>query len=429
MTRRLTIAAALACVLCLCLASAAPAAYDRDSVIVKPSDRGLAGALAPLLERAGAGEVLGTVRGLGARVLRVSGDPAAVAARLNRSPLVQYAEVNHILRATAVPDDARFGDLYGLNNTGQLGGLADADIDAPEGWSAAGLGAFPTTGGVKVGIVDTGIRATHEDLIDKVSDCAGSRGFLIFPGRIRAGTCGDDNGHGSHVAGTIAARANNGVGVAGVAFNSPLAVCKALDSQGSGMTADVANCIGWLRDRGARVISMSLGGSGSETLQAAVARAYGGGGADGSLLVAAAGNSGGSTPDYPAAYPEVISVAATDRRDQRAPFSTANDDVELAAPGVGILSTTSASNSSYGTLSGTSMAAPLVAGVAAVVAGRDPGAPVTSIRAKLQAAADDLGPAGRDPAFGFGRVNLERAAGAGSTAATRGGRRTGARRR
>ena len=89
--------------------------------------------------------------------MNVQGDPAVVARRLNRSALVSYAEPNFILRATAVPNDPLFPELYGLNNTGQTGGSADADIDAPEGWDAAGLGAFPASGGTKIGIVDTGI--------------------------------------------------------------------------------------------------------------------------------------------------------------------------------------------------------------------------------------------------------------------------------
>ena len=116
---------------------------------------------------------MGTVKGVNARVLRTSGDAAAVAKRLNASSNVLYAEPNYILRTQATPNDARYGELYGLNNTGQTGGTADADIDAPEGWDAAGLGAFPATGGAKVGIVDTGIDKNHEDLSGKTVDCGG----------------------------------------------------------------------------------------------------------------------------------------------------------------------------------------------------------------------------------------------------------------
>jgi thermitase len=256
------------------------------------------------------------------------------------------------------PQRPLFGELYGLNNTGQTGGTADADIDVPEGRDAAGLGTFPSTGGVKVGIVDTGIQASHPDLGGKVADCARSQGILpIFSGTIQEGSCADDNGHGTHVAGTISANTNNGVGVAGVSFNSPLSICKALGGPlGIGSTADVANCITWLHDTGAKVISMSLGGGDSTTLRNAVNYAWRNGAANGSVLVAAAGNDGDATLNYPAAYPNVVSVAATDDRDQRASFSNVNADVEVAAPGVDITSTWN--DGGYNTISGTSMATP-----------------------------------------------------------------------
>ena len=145
------------------------------------------------------------------RSWRSRGDAAAAAAALNRSSTVEYAEPNLELHAFATPNDPRFGELYGLNNAN------DADMDAPEGWDAAGLGGFPATGGVKVGIVDTGIDAAHEDLSGKVVDCA-RRPAAHEPRRARA--TAPTNDHGTHVAGTIAAKANNGLGVAGVAFNS-----------------------------------------------------------------------------------------------------------------------------------------------------------------------------------------------------------------
>ena len=392
------------------------AGYDARTLIVKyadrasPSQRSLAGRLA------GVGETLGSVRGVGAQVVRVSGDPAVAAARLNRSRAVLYAEPNYIARATAVPNDPLFADLYGLHNTGQNGGAADADIDAPEGWDAASLGSFPSAlNGAKIGIVDTGVRAAHEDLAGKVVDCAGVKSFgidllglltlpLLADPTIVAGRCADDNGHGTHVAGTAAARANNGRGVAGVAFNSPLAICKALDRRGAGAVAGIASCIAYLAANGAKVISLSLGTTdASVTLRNALAAVSGS-----ALVVAAAGNSGGPTAEFPAAYPEVVSVAATDRRDAHAVFSTANAKVEVAAPGVDITSTWN--DGGYETISGTSMATPHVAGVAAIIAGRNPAGGPAAWRARLDASVDDLGPAGRDPQFGLGRVNLAKAA-------------------
>jgi thermitase len=391
-------------------ASAASAPYEPHQLIVKLSPSGAALSESTVANRLGLGREVGKVRRIGAQVVHVAGDPKQVATSVRRSPMVAYAEPNFILRASAIPNDPLFGQLYGLNNTGQTGGTPDADIDAPEGWDAAGLGSFPSTGGAKVGIVDTGIQASHEDLVGKVANCAKSQGALpILSGSIQVGSCADDNGHGTHVAGTITANANNGKGVAGVAFNSPLAICKALGGPlGMGSTADVANCITWVHDQGAKVISMSLGGGASTTLQQAVNYAWQNGGANGSVLVAAAGNDGDATLEYPAAYPNVVSVAATDNRDQRASFSNANSDVEVAAPGVDVLSTYD--DGGYTTLSGTSMATPHASGTTAIIWDKYPNATAATIVAKLDAATDDLGAAGRDTSYGFGRVNLFKAA-------------------
>ena len=407
MRRTRVVLAALA-VMAVSLASAQSAAaadYVSDQVIVKPK----AGtSVTRLLALPGVQQRVGTVDGVGAYVFTVSGNPAVVSRALSRSALVEFAEPNFILRSTATPNDALFAQQYALNNTGQSGGTPDADIDAPEGWDGAGLGTFPGSGGPRIGIVDTGIDQNHEDLRGKTVACAQSRGLGgLLGGSIQVGSCTDDNDHGTHVAGTITANTNNSVGVAGVAFNSPLVICRALGGPlGTGATSDVANCINWTAQNGAKVISMSLGGGDSSTLKAAVDNAWNGG--NGALLVAAAGNDGDSTQNYPAAYPNVVSVAATDNRDQRASFSNANADVEIAAPGVNVLSVKRGGG--YFTLSGTSMATPHVSGVAAILFGRFPTTNAAGIRTKLDAAVDDLGPAGRDASFGFGRVNLQKAA-------------------
>ena len=397
--KKLLCVAVLACALGLAAASTASAAIDSDTVLVKFRDGVSTTEGLSATRSLGALEQIGSVRRLGVAVVRVNGDPRAVADRLNTSSAVLYAEPNEILTTSAVPNDPRFGELYGMQK-----------ISAPAGWDAAGLGGFPASGGPKVGIVDTGILATHEDLVGKVAGCAKSQGLLpIFSGSIQVGSCADDNGHGTHTSGTITANANNGKGVAGVAFSSPLVVCKALGGPlGQGSTADVANCITWVKDQGAKVISMSLGGGDSTTLHDAVTYAWNGGGAGGAVVVAAAGNDGDSTVNYPAGYAEAVSVAATDQNDARASFSNANADVEIAAPGVDVLSTYD--DGGYTTMSGTSMATPHVAGVAAVIWGKSPGATAAAIRSKLDASVDDLGPAGRDPNFGFGRVNLLKAA-------------------
>jgi thermitase len=391
---------ALASSACTGAAAAAPR-YDANSLIVKYRDRAPSAERSLAARTAGILDTLGRVVGAGAQVVRVAGDPAAAAARLNRSPAVAYAEPNYVFRATATPNDPLFGQLYGL----------DA-ISAPLGWDAGGLGAFPAGSGAKIGIVDTGIDAGHEDLAGAVVACAGVRSSginllgitLLDNPALVPGRCADDNGHGTHVAGIAAARANNGRGIAGVSFGSPLAICKALDAAGSGSVAAIANCIAYLSGQGAKVISMSLASAAnSRTLADAVAAASNAG----ALLVAAAGNDGSATLSYPAAYPQVVSVAAVDRNGAHALFSNANPDVELSAPGVDILS--SWRGGGYRTLSGTSMATPYVAGVAAIVAARNAAGGPAAWRAKLDGAVDDLGPRGRDAQFGFGRVNLRKA--------------------
>jgi subtilisin family serine protease len=150
---------------------------------------------------------------------------------------------------------------------------------------------------------------------------------------------------------------------------------------------------------------MSLGGGASTTLQSAVTSAWKNGA--GTLIIAAAGNDGDATANYPAAYAEVVSVAATDANDARASFSNANADVEIAAAGVNVLSTKRGGG--YVAFSGTSMATPHVAGVAALIAFKNPSFTAAQLRAKLDTSVDDKGAPGRDPQFGFGRVNLLKA--------------------
>jgi thermitase len=397
------LAAAVASLAVVNAASAAP--YDSDTMIVKFTSSASAAQKRAALTVPGVGKSLGTIGGVGADVVSISRDAARLSTTLSALPGVKYAEPNYVLHATATPNDSLYSQEWGLNNTGQTGGLKDADIDAPEGWDLANLAAFPNSGGPKVGIVDTGIDKTHPDLAGKAVGCATSynNGIAIING-----VCHDDNGHGSHVSGTISANTNNGQGVAGVSFNSPIVMCKALaTAAGTGLTSDIANCINWTSKQGVKVISMSLGGGDSATLKTAVQNAYNGG--NGVLLIAAAGNDGDATLNYPAAYPDVVSVAATDNRDQRASFSNANADVEIAGPGVDVESTYT--GGLYMSLSGTSMATPHVAGVAAVIFGLNPTANAATVRSKLDASVDDLGAAGRDQVFGFGRVNLCKAAG------------------
>ena len=319
-------------------------------------------------------------------------DPLTAAGVYGASPFVDFAEPNYVFTATGVPNDPNYSTMYGLDK-----------IDAPEGWDLAyGPGSFPSSGGIRVGVVDTGVDKSHADLGTKVKACAQA---LTSFGILQNGSCSDDHGHGTHVAGTIAALTNNGTGVAGVAPNADLAICKALNLAGTGFASDIIKCINWLRTTGgARIISMSIGSTGTTT---AYDRELSAAAAAGVLLIAAAGNDGDTTMNYPAGHKDVVSVAATDRDDARADFSNCNADVEVAAPGVDILSTVPGG---YGTMSGTSMATPHVSGVAAVVMWQK-GLTAAQTRSLLSSSADDLGPVGKDTCFGAGRVNLARAAG------------------
>ncbi|HEX4364656.1 MAG TPA: S8 family serine peptidase [Solirubrobacteraceae bacterium] len=386
--RRLQLLATASCTALAALAAPPQASAD-GTVLAHLSKRAAKSRLAA----AGVTSNVRLVAGTGARLLRVSGDPATAAARLRRTRGVLWAESNFRIHALAdaLPDDPQWSALYGVQRIG-----------APAFWAAHGLAAFPHTGGVPIGIVDTGIDAKHEDLAGRVSACGSAS-----QGAVTAGDCSDDEGHGTHVAGTIGAIAGNGVGVAGVAFDAPLIVCRALGTDGSGTIADVAACMRWVHDKGAKVISMSLGGGPSQTLAAAAKSVYARGARAGSLIVAAAGNDGDSTVNYPAGLPQVVSVAAIGPDDEVAPFSNENADVEVAAAGVDVLSTKLGGG--YVRLSGTSMATPHVSGAASLLWATAPTATATKVRAMLDAAVDDLGAPGRDSAYGFGVVDLSKA--------------------
>ena len=269
-----------------------------------------------------------------------------------------------------------------------------SQINADDAWAT-------TTGAtIKVAVIDTGIQANHPDLQDNVKGGIRyyTRGFNLFSDSNWA----DDNGHGTHVAGTIAA-IDNDIGVVGVAPSVELYAVKVLDKSGSGSWAAVAAGIRWAADNGMDVASMSLGGSGGNSdLEDAVAYALDAG----VVLVAAAGNSGdgsASTTEvsYPAAYAGVIAVGATNSSNAVASFSSSASYVALCAPGVSVYSTTK--GSSYATYSGTSMATPHVSGVVALVlttaipaaydADSDGAWAPAEVKAKLQDSATDIGAA------------------------------------
>ena len=308
-------------------------------------------------------------------------------ALLKSHQAIEYVEPDYQVSIARTPDDPRFDELWGLNNDGQTGGTADADIDAVEAWDIS-------TGSrdVVVGVIDTGIDYSHSDLASNMwvnsSEIPGDgidndgNGFIDDVHGINAitdsGDPMDDEGHGTHVSGTIGASGGNGIGVVGVNHEVSLVGCKFLDAAGSGSTSDAIKCIDYmvsLKNSGVnlRVLNNSWGGGGySQALADAIASSE----AADLLFVAAAGNDtidNDVNPHYPSNYENasVLSVASTDQTDGISWFSHYGlTSVDMGAPGSAILSTTP--GESYASYSGTSMATPHVAGAAALVLSINP---------------------------------------------------------
>jgi subtilisin family serine protease len=328
---------------------------------------------------------------------------AAIAA-YRQNPNVLYAEPNFIVHALGSPNDPDFSQQWNLQNTGQQAGSPGADIHAVEAWTQ-------TTGSpnVVVAVIDSGIDYTHPDLASNVwSSPTGYSGTLnsvpitCAPGthgfNAVADTCDpmDDFGHGSHVSGTIGAVGNNGVGVVGVNWTVQIMACKFLDFTGAGLTSGAITCLDFvkaMKDQGANIVATnnSWGGGGfSQALSDAIKAQQ----QDGILFVAAAGNDFSDndvSPTYPAGFflPNVVSVAATDRLDDLAYFSNVGShSVHIAAPGQEILSTTP--QDTYTLMSGTSMSAPHVTGVAALLAAFDPTLDWRAIKNRMLAGGDTI---------------------------------------
>ena len=348
-----------------------------------------------------------------------TGDETGLTAlRLSRHPAVLSVEPDSVGSVQFTPNDP----FYVSDPSVGLGqwGIRKAHVD--QAWDIA-----RGSPSIIVAVIDTGIDANHPDLAGVVLPGAT---FLTSPdptcAAVPAGSTVDDNAHGTHVAGLIAANGNNGIGIAGVAFGVKILPIKALDCQGSGLMSDVASGVIWATDHGARVINISLGSNaGQPTLQDAIRYAI----ARNTVVVAAAGNCGVASsrcstlnePQYPGAFPEVLAAAATDENDAHASFSNVGGYVGISAPGVRVYSTIptypttlsrSTGFSSYAAFSGTSQASPFVAGVAALMLSREPGLSVAQVLDRLRTTSDDLGAFGPDPVFGSGRVNALRALGA-----------------
>jgi serine protease len=369
-------------ILALLLALLAPGvAHAADTIVVglRP------GALAATALAAADGVQVGAVPRLRAVVVHVAPARRGAALRaLRRSRAVRYAEPLRRLEALdAVAPDPGRAQQWGLDAIG-----ADAAWAVTRG------------AGIVVAVVDTGVAAAP--------DLAGR----VLPGwnvLARSNDATDDNGHGTHVAGTVAEVGGNGLAESGVAPEASILPVKVLDSTGAGSDVDVAAGIVWAADHGARIINLSLGGSEESTVLAdgvAYARR------EGVLMIAAAGNDGGAV-GVPARLAGVVAVGAVDANRVRAPFSAGGRALDLVAPGVEILQQTLDGAGGYAdrSWSGTSMASPQVAGVAALALAAGRAKTAVGLARLLTRTALDLGVPGRDPAYGAGLVRADAALG------------------
>ncbi|MCG3118724.1 MAG: Thermophilic serine proteinase [bacterium] len=354
---------------------------------------------------------------IGVSLIKVpaTGDVALLSNQLQNDPRIEYIEPNYIYRASGVPNDPQFSDLWGMNNTGQTGGTNDADIDAPEAWDTQ-TGSDSTL----IAVIDTGVDYNHPDLAANVWTNPNEipsngidddhNGYVDdIHGWDFANNDNDpmdDNLHGTHVAGTIGAIGNNGVGVAGVNWRTKIMALKFLSGNGSGSLANAISAILYGANMKARVMNNSWGGGGfSQALMDAIQYAND----HGALFVAAAGNDGSDndqSANYPSNYevPNVVAVAAIDHKGDLAVFGSGGGGgicgcggsviglpgsnygattVDLAAPGKEVLSTTP--NNGYQKLSGTSMATPHVTGVAGLLISQFPDWTPAQVKERLLA--------------------------------------------
>ena len=387
-------------------------AFVPDEVLV--AFRG--GANAHAVARAAGGRVEGELDGLGVHMLKVPpGAVERVVGALSRNPQVEFAEPNGYLHTILDPNDPNDNTTCSWTSEGVCTTQwAWAKVSAYAAWDVV-----TGSASVKVAVVDTGIDVGdlnypwpdytgHEDMVGCLP-----RPNPIIKSFVSGESGNDDNSHGTHVAGTIGACTNNATGVAGANWDVQLMGVKVLDFSGSGTLSAVASGIRWSADNGAKVINLSLGTSSRyKTLERAVNYAWN----KGAVLACAAGNDGTAARTYPAAYANCIAVAATDENDQKADFSNYGAAwVDVAAPGVNILSTMQDQwdwsflcwgygyCEIYDALSGTSMATPHVAGLAALVWATGKCTTNVCVRNWIESTADSI--PGTGTLWKYGRVN------------------------
>jgi subtilisin family serine protease len=320
------------------------------------------------------------IRGSGVRFVELASDTdeQAFVEALRQEPDVEFAELDEVIPPSEmVPNDPNYASQWHLQT-----------IQTPAAWSTTS-----GTPNVTIAIIDTGVDGTHPDLQSKVVP-----GWNFYDNNADTS---DVYGHGTAVAGTAAASSNNGLGVASIAWGCQIMPIRISDPYGSGSLSAMANALTWAADHGARVANISYQVSDSLTVRCAAQYFQSKGG----VVTIAAGNDGLFDPTSDNPY--VLTVGATNSTDTMAGFSTTGNNQDLAAPGVGILTTTR--GSIYGSWSGTSFSAPIAAGVAALVISANPSLAAVQVQNVLKQSADDLGSAGWDSSYGWGRVNAARA--------------------
>jgi subtilisin family serine protease len=351
------------------------------------------------------------------------GVPARAAlARYEQSGYAASVELDYCIAVSALPNDPGVlnGRQWHLHNTGQDGGLADADLDAPEAWDI-----LRSASNIVVAVIDSGIHLTHRDLTNNLwinpGEIAGNgldddgngivddvHGFNAVNGAA-PGHPQDDFGHGTHVAGIIGATGNNGAGVSGVAWQVRLMACKFLDNFGNGALTDLVDCLDYALTNGAHLLNCSFE---SPVAGATLSNAFWGLRSAGLLVAAAAGNSGtdnDAVPKYPASFAmdNIVAVTATTRTDGQA-YNYGANSVDLGAPGVSLYSTRQFSDTAEGVDSGTSYAAPCVAGAMALLKSKYPNLSYQQVIARLLGTVDPL-PSLAGRCVTGGRLNLARA--------------------
>jgi thermitase len=367
-----------------------------------------------------------SIRPLGVEIVKVPDDISIqdYVKQLSKDPTVDYVEPNYIRRVALLDENyiqspkEDLKSYISSNTTKSMNPLRafkasfnDPDIKLQYGLEKINAdGAWTVTKGdenIIVAVVDTGVDLKHPDLEANLT-----KGYSTVKGTVNAN---DDNGHGTHVSGIVSAINDNNIGVTGIAPKCKIMPIKVLSAKGEGNDSDIAEGIIWAIDHGAKVINLSLGGTGAgKTLENAIIYAYN----SNALVIAAMGNNGANVKNYPAAFKNVVAVGASDVKNKIAPFSNFGDWISVTAPGLKIHSTLPTYKvelsrynlgTEYGVLSGTSMAVPYVAGLAGLIWSKNKSLNRADVRKRIEQNCNDIDQKGFDDSSGIGLIDASRA--------------------